>query len=305
MKRSSSSFLLQSFPSIHLRKMSVVLNCLLLLLLSLGSPFAMDDQQCDQILFQRKHVSGLNLQICQTRITKNPFCSEGQVMSQMCPANALFLGVRVLNNSETRKLELNAPLQFYLKDNFNNTYAQIDLDSTTWPNSFYPGDSVFKELLFEPPVESFKSLTLVVDTGPMGIDPPVLTLPIYREMINYPDQTLPAFSPYMTVIDIVQPKRSVQVKPGDVVRLQIQINERVSRPDMVLIITPNFTLEDIRHRYQYNVRIPEQWEPGRPFQVAVVAQWNQWENQRIASESIALEVLDPHAACLDECLKNN
>jgi len=267
---------------------------------------AAQDNDCEQILFQRKHVSGLTLQICQADIKPNPFCSEGQLMSDLCPAQTLSLGVKVLNNSETLKIELSGPLNFYLKDNFNNTYAQIDHNAnTSWPRNLYPGGSVFKDMLFEPPVESFESLTLMVDTSSLGIDPPVLTLPIYKEMVAHPDQILPKFSPYMTVIDIVQPKRPVRVKPGDVVKLQIQINERVSRPDTVLIITPNFTLEDIQHQYHYNVRVPKQWEPGRPFQIAVVARWDQREHQRIASESIALDVLDPHAICEDECLGND
>ena len=262
-------------------------------------------ETCEQILFQRKHVSGLSLQICQARIIKNPNCTEGQIMAEACPGHSLAVDLRIANQSEVKKLEFEGPLRFFLKDNFRNTYTRIDQpDPSAWPRSLYPGTGVVRELIFEPPVESYESLTLVVDTAPLGIDPAVLTLPIYKEMVHYPNHNLPSFSPYMTVIDILKPKRTTKVLPGDVVKVAIQINERVSRPDTVLIITPNFTLEDIQHRYHYNVRIPKEWEPGRPFQIAVVARWDKWEDQRIASESVSLTVLDPKTACQDECLNN-
>ena len=265
------------------------------------------DQDCPQILLQRKHVSGLTFQICQADLINNAECAKQKSEGETCPPAALGIVVRIINQSDTRKMELDGPMRYDLEDNFQNVYNILEAKRIygqerqtadgTAITSLYPGDFILDQIYFEAPIAAFKSLTLSLNASSAGIDSPVITLPIYKEMIQYPNQVLPPINPYMTVIDIVSPKQDIEVKPGDVVPLQIKLNERFSRPDTLLIIAPNYTFEDVTRIYKYNVRIPDDWPPGRPYQIAIIAKWGRGSDERVASESVTLKVIDPRPCC--------
>lgn len=268
-------------------------------------------EECAQVLLQRQHVSGLTFQVCRADMIDNAECSRQKAEGAICPPYSFVLVVKIINQSDTKKIEFNGPLRYDLEDNFQNTYNVLqsirlhgkESNNTNGASvrSLYPQDYILDKVFFEAPVAMFQSLTLSINAASCGIEPAVITMPLYKEMVRLPDQSPPPISPFMTVIDIVKPKPDTSVKPGDVVPLQIRLNEQYSRPDTILIIAPNYTLEDIYHSYNYNIRIPDNWKPGRPYQVAILAKWGQGQDERVDSESITLNVIDPYENCRGQC----
>jgi hypothetical protein len=82
------------------------------------------------------------------------------------------------NNNENRKLDLSEGFNFFLQDEFGNTYRRIKkpagysapviLVAKNFP-SLYPGESYGETLFFEAPLAKASRVTLLIDANAVGI----------------------------------------------------------------------------------------------------------------------------------------
>lgn len=213
------------------------------------------------------------------------------------------------NKNENRKLDLGEGFEFFLQDEFGNTYRRIKkpagysepviLVAKNFP-SLYPGESYGETLFFEAPLAKASRLTLVIDANAVGIKEKISlavnkhqqpSLPPNKvaasqppDLTAQPIQTAqqsssrePVFSPVQEnrcPIIITSPENGATLDVTRPVRIQVSI-EREQIPDHILITGPGFSASDPspRNRNTYDFMIP----PGQPAGIQVInvaAEWS-------------------------------
>ena len=226
----------------------------------------------------------------------------------------------LINNTETKKLELAKPFDFELTDEFGNRYKVItphaNKKNNAWPEaSLYPGATKEGTVYFEAPVKISQTLSLTIDAANIGI-PQKLKIHIPSTKIK---RQMSAKIDLAELADITEssnekavnsrshgrnfyitnPAAQAQVLPGDTVHLQVQVNKNISKPGTVFIVTPFKVLEDASAALGYNIQIPEN-QPKGPITVVVIGKWLN-PAEHILSDSVTFHVVDKSEQCLKDC----
>ena len=91
-------------------------------------------------------------------------------------------------------------------------------------------------------------------------------------------------------IQIVFPGEGNEVYAGQTIPLRIQFSEHVPRPRKLLILSPEYLLEDEDVRGRYSLRIEADTAPG-PYDILVIGVWDRDGREMTASQRLSLRVV--------------
>ena len=130
-----------------------------------------------------------------------------------------------------------------------------------------------------------------------------MSVPLSKKRIAGIEDLSPKKQNLSNALKILQPHQNTHVKPGEVVFIEISVQNDVVPPDDIYVISPNYILEDKGHHYRYDLKIPELQQVG-PFTILILARWREEKETQVASQSLTLHVIDPTKDCLVNCLKS-
>lgn len=152
-----------------------------------------------------------------------------------------------------------------------------------------PGQDIM--LYFEAEGLMSGDIILEVSTVVLGeVEPFALRLPTKNIRIIQ-DITQPV-QPESSDMTIIKPLEGQNVTPGEKIDIQLSFTEKIAKPDQILILSPYFTFEDHYANRLYELRI-ENDAPAGPYQLTVLAVWQQPEEPLTISQSLTLNVTLP------------
>lgn len=213
------------------------------------------------------------------------------------------------NKNENRKLDLGEGFEFFLQDEFGNTYRRIKKPTgysepiiqvaKNFP-SLYPGESYGETLFFEAPLAKASRVTLIIDANAVGIKekislavnshqqpslPPNKVASIQPDLTAQPAQIVQQSSSQEPVVvspvqesrcplTITSPENGATLDVTRPVRIQVSV-EREQIPDHILITGPGFSASDPspKNNNTYDFMIPA----GQPAGIQVInvaAEWS-------------------------------
>ena len=241
---------------------------------------------------------------------------KSSVMVELPDVQQPVLGIRYVfqNLTETRKLDLTSPFIFQLKDEFGNQYRQLSkpenyAEIRALPKNFpsvYPNEEMEEVIFFEPPIERSRFLTLSINAQNIGLKGDV-SLIISLDKIKGISQSIndstrseknalsalgkPIEPLHYSPIKIVTPTSGVNVSPGDRITVEVKIEDETLRPDALMLIIPDYVLEDPNVQGTYDLIVPKT-QTG-DFPLVVIAKWRKGDSEELTSDSILLNVVDP------------
>lgn len=241
------------------------------------------------------------------------FSIKSAVMVESPDGAQRILGLRYnfVNLNETRKIELVDPFIFQLKDEFGNYYRQVAkpenyTETRDLPSNFpsvYPNEEMEEIVFFEPPIERSRFLTLSIDAKNVGLRDPV-SLQVTTDKIRNPARNVSdASRSAMDVheeteehvrsvpVRIVTPSSGAKVAPGERITVQVKFEDEAVRPNMLMLIIPDYVLEDSNAHGTYDLIIPQ--GQAEDFSLVVIAKWYKGDSEELTSDSVLLNVVDP------------
>jgi hypothetical protein len=178
----------------------------------------------------------------------------------------LSIDFRLLNTTETLKLDLVKELGFTLTDEFSNKYSYLAMmdnvpGAPSVPTSIYPKEALSKKLDFELPVEKATKVTLHVDANSLGISQPILiSMSLPKNELN-------------VGVKVTAPESGSVFERGAQIHLVVVPTSAVA-PDKIIIDALDHTFEDIspKNNNIYDLNIPAEFTIGLT-SVNVIAQW--------------------------------
>ena len=197
----------------------------------------------------------------------------------------LSVDFRLLNTTDTRKLDLQKEFSFVLTDEFGNRYqirhqsVQESYQSLS-AVSIYPKEAFARTLNFELPIEKAAKVALNIDGNPVGI-----AQPIVLDLPPIPKEEMHAG------IKITSPEKDAVFDREALVHLIVVPSSAVV-PDKIIIDALDHTFEDASPRINniYDLNIAKDFPTGMTT-VSVIAQWTLPSGEKVtASDTIALYI---------------
>ena len=252
-------------------------------------------ERFEDIFFEVRDIKIAELPIDSAQLElSNPYIADGLKIE----IPMMIISLDMINNTKNKKLDLAKDLKFELVDEFGNAYRHFAKapkdypDPVIVPNPHFPSlypDEIFSEtLFFEAPMDIGKQFYLQIDASALGY-PQLVKKILPRSQMHRINGILKKRVAQEADLKIVSPSDGELVKPGETVPLAIDLTNDVYLPDSLLIITPDYVLEDQNLKRQYQVRIPAELKQGE-YTIVVMAQWQKFPKKMSISQSRTLKV---------------
>ena len=222
-------------------------------------------------------------------------CSEqGQRQMQNSASElAVFaLDLRVRNSRSTLKLDLpgNAG-SWWLTDEFSNVYRQLCVrDGNAAPArvALYPGQGARQQLFFEQPLTESRLLFLhAKDLVPENEKE--FSFPLPLDKLRRAGSVLSGRIPVDTDLAVLIENPDKPVPPGASVSLRVTLDDNITPPDKIYLLSAGYMLEDEKTSGHYDIRVPDDLPDG-PFVVVVMARWDTGGSEHIISRTVTIPV---------------